>query len=99
MPGLYVNAVTSPVKAFTNISSYNLIEHECHDYRGFDHSCLDTDFDDSEWQNAEEVDGPNTEYYFTDVLWPDFKPKHLFKAIEEYNNRDRRYGGRNEDDE
>lgn len=40
-----------------------------------------------------------TEYYFTDVLWPDFKPKHLFKAIEEYNNRDRRYGGRNEDDE
>ena len=40
-----------------------------------------------------------TEYYFTDVLWPDFKPKHLYKAIEEYNNRDRRYGGRNEDDE
>ncbi len=40
-----------------------------------------------------------TEYYFTDVLWPDFKPKHLMAAIEEYNKRDRRYGGRNEDEE
>ena len=40
-----------------------------------------------------------TEYYFTDVLWPDFKPKHLMAAIEEFNNRDRRYGGRNDEEE
>ena len=40
-----------------------------------------------------------TEYYFTDVLWPDFKPKHLMAAIEEFNKRDRRYGGRNEEEE
>ena len=40
-----------------------------------------------------------TEYYFTDVLWPDFKPKHLMAAIEEFNKRDRRYGGRNDEEE
>lgn len=34
-----------------------------------------------------------TEFYFTDVLWPDFNKKELKKAIEYYNNRDRRYGG------
>ena len=33
------------------------------------------------------------EMYFTDVLWPDFTPKELDKAIEAYKNRQRRYGG------
>lgn len=33
-----------------------------------------------------------TELYFTDVLWPDFRKEHLFKAIEEYAKRNRRYG-------
>lgn len=33
-----------------------------------------------------------TEFYFTDVLWPDFDKKELIKAIEKYNERDRRYG-------
>ena len=33
------------------------------------------------------------EYYFTDVLWPDFSPKDLDKALIEYNNRNRRFGG------
>ncbi len=33
------------------------------------------------------------EFYFTDVLWPDFSPAELDKAIEAYNSRDRRYGG------
>lgn len=33
-----------------------------------------------------------TEFYFTDVLWPDFSKKELEKAIEQYNSRDRRYG-------
>ena len=33
------------------------------------------------------------EFYFTDVLWPDFDKKELEKAIEYYNGRDRRYGG------
>ncbi len=33
------------------------------------------------------------EFYFTDVLWPDFTPDELDKAIEEFNRRDRRYGG------
>ena len=33
------------------------------------------------------------EFYFTDVLWPDFSPKELDKAIEVFNSRDRRYGG------
>lgn len=33
------------------------------------------------------------EYWFSDVLWPDFTPKHLEKALEEYNRRNRRFGG------
>ena len=34
-----------------------------------------------------------TEFYFTDVLWPDFTAGELKKAIRYYNGRDRRYGG------
>lgn len=39
-----------------------------------------------------------TEFYFTDVLWPDFTKKELEKAIEHYNRRDRRFGGAKEDE-
>ena len=39
------------------------------------------------WQSA------YAEYWFSDILWPDFKPKHLEKAIDEYNHRHRRFGG------
>jgi len=38
-----------------------------------------------------------TEFYFTDVPWPDFDKNELQKAIEKYNARDRRYGGVKED--
>ena len=31
-----------------------------------------------------------TEFYFTDVLWPDFNKKELKKAVEYYNGRERR---------
>ncbi len=34
-----------------------------------------------------------TEFYFTDVAWPDFNKAELVRAIEKYNQRDRRYGG------
>ena len=39
------------------------------------------------WQSA------YAEYWFSDVLWPDFTPKHLEKAIEDFNKRNRRFGG------
>ena len=39
------------------------------------------------WQLA------STEFYFTDVAWPYFHKPELIKAIEKYNERDRRYGG------
>lgn len=39
------------------------------------------------WQSA------YSEYYFTDVLWPDFSPEELEKAIAAYNGRSRRFGG------
>ncbi len=39
------------------------------------------------WQTA------YAEYYFTDVLWPDFTPEELEKAIASYNGRSRRFGG------
>lgn len=34
-----------------------------------------------------------TEFYFTEVAWPDFHREELVKAIEQYNRRDRRFGG------
>ena len=34
-----------------------------------------------------------SELYFTEVPWPDFTKEELVKAIEDYNKRDRRYGG------
>ncbi len=39
------------------------------------------------WQSA------YAEYYFTDVLWPQFGPKDLEKAIASFNERKRRFGG------
>ena len=33
------------------------------------------------------------EFYFCDTLWPDFNPKELDKAIQEYAKRTRRFGG------
>lgn len=33
-----------------------------------------------------------TEFFFTDVLWPDFSRKHLEDIIAEFNSRERRYG-------
>ena len=39
------------------------------------------------WQSA------YSEYVFMDVLWPDFGPDELDKAIEEYHRRNRRFGG------
>lgn len=34
-----------------------------------------------------------SEFYFTDVLWPDFNKDELIKAVEYYNTRERRFGG------
>ena len=34
-----------------------------------------------------------TELYFTDLLWPEFTPAELDKAIAWYAQRDRRFGG------
>lgn len=39
------------------------------------------------WQSA------YSEYYFTDVLWPDFDEAELDRAIAAYHRRDRRFGG------
>ena len=39
------------------------------------------------WQSA------YAEYYFTDVLWPDFGAEELEKAIAAYQSRNRRFGG------
>ena len=39
------------------------------------------------WQSA------YAEFYFTDVLWPDFDEAELDRAIEEFTRRDRRFGG------
>lgn len=39
------------------------------------------------WQSA------YSEFYFTDVLWPDFKATELEEALTEYSRRHRRFGG------
>ena len=33
-----------------------------------------------------------TEFYFTDILWPDFRKPQFQEALDEYARRDRRYG-------
>ncbi|MEE1306277.1 MAG: isoprenyl transferase [Agathobacter sp.] len=38
-----------------------------------------------------------SEFYFTDVPWPDFHKEELIQAIEAYNNRDRRFGALKEE--
>lgn len=40
------------------------------------------------WQSA------YAEMLFTDVLWPDFTPGHLKRALEDFTGRERRFGGR-----
>ena len=42
------------------------------------------------WQSA------YSEFWFTDKLWPDFTVEDLKQAISDYQNRDRRFGGRKE---
>ena len=32
------------------------------------------------------------ELYFTNTLWPDFRKKHLYDAIIDFQNRERRFG-------
>ncbi|MBU5482775.1 isoprenyl transferase [Clostridium sp. MSJ-11] len=34
-----------------------------------------------------------SEFWYSNIKWPDFKIKHLHKAIYDYQNRDRRFGG------
>ena len=34
------------------------------------------------------------EFFFSEVLWPDFKPEDIDKAVEAFNHRERRYGKR-----
>ncbi|MDD6570777.1 MAG: isoprenyl transferase [Thermoflexaceae bacterium] len=38
-----------------------------------------------------------TEFYFPEVLWPDFNKDELIKAVKKYNSRERRFGGRKEE--
>ena len=38
------------------------------------------------WQSA------YSEYWFSHVMWPSFKEKHLLEAIAEYQKRNRRFG-------
>lgn len=33
-----------------------------------------------------------SEFYFTDIMWPDFNKEELLKAIDSFQNRKRRYG-------
>jgi undecaprenyl diphosphate synthase len=33
-----------------------------------------------------------TEFYFLDLLWPDFRENHFLEALNEYNKRERRFG-------
>ena len=43
------------------------------------------------WQSA------YTEYYITPAFWPDFGRDELYEALEAYSQRDRRYGGIQDD--
>ncbi len=43
------------------------------------------------WQSA------YSEFVFTDVLWPDFRRQHLFDAVIEFQQRERRFGAIDDD--
>lgn len=43
------------------------------------------------WQSA------YAEFYFPEVLWPDFTKQDLIEAVKKYNLRERRFGGRKEE--
>jgi undecaprenyl diphosphate synthase len=45
------------------------------------------------WQSA------YAELVFQDILWPDFDRRHLWRAIEQYARRDRRFGGAKDSDD
>ena len=34
-----------------------------------------------------------SEFWYSDILWPDFSKEHLYQAISDYQNRNRRFGG------
>jgi undecaprenyl diphosphate synthase len=34
-----------------------------------------------------------SEFWYSDVLWPDFNKEHLYQALRDYQNRNRRFGG------
>ncbi len=34
-----------------------------------------------------------TEFWFSDILWPDFKEEEFYKSIIDYQKRNRRFGG------
>ncbi|MCL2833869.1 MAG: polyprenyl diphosphate synthase [Treponema sp.] len=38
-------------------------------------------------------EGAYAEYYISDKLWPDWESADLIRAVDEYKNRDRRFGG------
>ena len=38
-----------------------------------------------------------SEFWFTPVFWPDFRPEHLQQAISDYGRRERRFGGLSEE--
>jgi undecaprenyl diphosphate synthase len=38
------------------------------------------------WQTA------YSEFYFTDIHWPDFERRHLIEAVRDYQSRERRFG-------
>jgi len=40
-----------------------------------------------------------SELVFTEVLWPDYRREHLFDAVREYQQRERRFGGLDQDAE
>ena len=44
------------------------------------------------WQSA------YSEFEFTDVLWPDFTPEIYKKMLEDFQQRDRRFGGRKQEE-
>jgi undecaprenyl diphosphate synthase len=38
-------------------------------------------------------EGAYAEFYFSDKLWPDWSEEDFFAALQDYQSRDRRFGG------
>jgi len=94
--------ILNAVKSIMSDTKQNLIDPNNFDYQDFERYLSTADVPDPELlirtSGEERISNfllyqlAYSEFYFTDVFWPDFNEEEFFKAIYHYQNRERRFG-------